>query len=81
MPASDEAFGTQDAGGTVERAREGVDGDDMRGFVVPRAVFDPVACAHFVPRVGELVGGAEESHRKDVCAVMGRVPEEGWGGL
>lgn len=40
--ACDEAFGAQDAGCGIDLARERVDGDDVLGLVVPRAIFAPV---------------------------------------
>lgn len=40
--ACDEAFGAQDAGCGIDLARERVDGDDVLGLVVPRAVLAPV---------------------------------------
>jgi len=51
--AGDEALCTQDAGVRIYLAREGVDGDDMRGFIVPRALLAPVGRADFFPGVVE----------------------------
>lgn len=62
LATGDEAFGAEDSCGAVERAREGVDGDHVRGLVVPRAVFPPVARADFVPGVGVGVSCAEDFH-------------------
>lgn len=62
LAAGDEAFGAEDSCGAVERARERVDGDHVRGLVVPRAVFPPVARADFVPGVGVGVSCAEDFH-------------------
>nr|POE52033.1 efflux pump fus6 [Quercus suber] len=62
LPARDQPLRAQDVRLRVERARERVDGDDVRRFVVPGAVFAPVARADFVPRVRELVGRGEETH-------------------
>lgn len=62
LATGDEAFGAEDSCGAVERARERVDGDHVRGLVVPRAVFPPVARADFVPGVGVGVSCAEDFH-------------------
>lgn len=40
--AGDEALGAKDARRGVDGAGEGVDGDDVGGLVIPRAVFPPV---------------------------------------
>lgn len=79
--AGDEAFGAEKAGFGVEGAGERVDGDDVRGFAVPGAVFAPVGGGDFGPGVGEVVGCCEDFHcegglflcvgRKDVCCVGG----------
>lgn len=45
--------GTYNAGLGVDASRKGVNGDDMRGLVVPWTVFAPVGSRHLLPRVVE----------------------------
>lgn len=59
-------FGAEDAGGWVDGAGEGVDAQDMLGFVVPLGVFSPVVGGDFFPGVFELVFGGEELHGEGV---------------
>lgn len=53
---------TYDTSGLVYRAREGVDGDNMRGFIVPRTILQPVGGGDFGPGVIEGTGGRENLH-------------------
>lgn len=48
-----QSFGAEDTRGWVDVAGEGVNGDNMSCFVVPRTVFPPVGSRYFVPRVVE----------------------------
>lgn len=65
--AGNQSLGSQDAGSRVDRAREGVDGHDMLGFVVPGTVLLPVGCGYLVPRVVVGDGVAEDLHFEVVC--------------
>lgn len=56
LVAGYEALGAQDAGLGVDVAGEGVDGDDVRGLVVPGTVLAPVGGGDFFPRVVEGAG-------------------------
>lgn len=62
MAAGDEAFGAEDVGGRIESAGESVDGDDVRGLVVPGTVFPPVGGGDFIPGILEFVLRVEEAH-------------------
>ena len=57
-----EAFCAEEVGVRVEGAGERVDGDDVRGFAIPGAVFAPVGGGDFGPGVGEVVGCGEDFH-------------------
>ena len=53
LTAGDETLSTQDAGGRVDVAADGVDGDNMRRLLVPWAVLPPVAGGDLFPGVIE----------------------------
>jgi hypothetical protein len=52
-----------DAGAGIHVAGDCIDGDHVRGFVVPRTVLPPVGGRHFIPRVVEDAVGGEAAHR------------------
>lgn len=62
--ACDESFGAEDVRGRIESARERVNANDMRGFVIPVAIFAPIAGADFFPRVVKLLSRGVELHRR-----------------
>ena len=49
LSACYEAFGAKDAGIGINMSGDGVDGKDMRGFIIPGTIFPPIVCADLFP--------------------------------